>query len=110
MLLGREFFINSQIKLIYENGSFDFEITPNWDSSYNEVLSIQAIEKHNKYDVVGENLDTDLDAQSKENLLCVLREVEDLETETIIECVFTSKMNLCSGMLRGDCLLWKNES
>nr|XP_012147359.1 PREDICTED: uncharacterized protein LOC105663389 [Megachile rotundata] len=83
MLLGREFFMESRIKIIYENGEFIFESPFNNKENTNTILVIEAVNQRDQYDIAYENLDKDLDFSSKTRLIELLREIDSAEIEPV---------------------------
>jgi len=69
MLLGRDFLCGANIRLIYQNGSFKFEYTSPMEEEINIIFSINVTEKKNKWDVICDHLDKDLDPDTKNQLL-----------------------------------------
>lgn len=65
MLLGREFFNESNLKLTYINEVFNFEKLSAKSPNYESILPINAVEKRNKYDTIIENLDSKIEYRAK---------------------------------------------
>jgi hypothetical protein len=82
MLLGREFFTNSKLKLTFQNGRFEFECSPE-KQMIADILSINAINEKTNCDLILENLDEDLDFRAKNSLIDIFQEVENLNIDTI---------------------------
>lgn len=83
VILGRQFFVNSKLKLIYSNGEFSFETTEADINNVESILAINAVEEKEKFDSVIENLDPKLNIVARKNLLNVLQELEAKEIAPI---------------------------
>ncbi|XP_076385878.1 uncharacterized protein LOC143264115 [Megachile rotundata] len=83
MLLGREFFVETQIRVTYHNGAFEFEAPTDSNIKVSTIFAIDAIEERSCYDIVSENLDDDLDFSAKEQLLTILHEIDSQKLEPI---------------------------
>ncbi|CAL1672464.1 unnamed protein product [Lasius platythorax] len=83
MLLGRDFFSKTKIKLIYQNGTFKFEHPSDDAVMVNNIFSIDAIDERDRYDIILDELDNDLDFSTKNNLLQVLRKIDATEIEPV---------------------------
>jgi hypothetical protein len=82
MLLGREFFTNSKLKLTFQNGRFEFECSPE-KQMIADILSINAINEKTNCDLILENLDEDLDFRAKNSLVDIFQKIENLDIDTI---------------------------
>lgn len=82
MLLGREFFNKTKIKLTYQKGTFLFEYPSQTKKEVDHIFSIEAVSDRDKYDMVMENLDN-LDFLSKTKLIEMLREIDSMDIEPI---------------------------
>ena len=83
ILLGREFFKENKIRLIFQEGNFVFEHPVVQENIINNISTINAINEPDRLDVIMENLDHELDLNSKNELINTLKEVEKLEVEQI---------------------------
>lgn len=83
MLLGREFFFESKIKLMYHNGNYNFEYNDDSEENIEKILPIYAVESKDKYDIVKENLDDALPTNIKDNLISVLRDIDEMSVELV---------------------------
>lgn len=82
MLLEREFFQSAQLKLIYENGKYRFEIAQT-EGRIPDVFAIDISEERKNFDVVWENLDSSVAWLSREKLRKIFESVESLNVEPI---------------------------
>lgn len=84
MIIGREFLNNSNLKLIYYDGHFSFESANKFEkNALADILTINAVEIKDKYDVIWENTDVDLELQERQELLNVFKEVDEMQVEKI---------------------------
>jgi len=83
MLLGRDFFRRANIRLVYQNSTFEFEYSSSPDKEINTIFSINVIKERNKWDVVCKSLDKDLDYNTKSQLLQVFEEVDNLRIKPV---------------------------
>lgn len=83
LLLGRQFFQNSNLKLIYQNGRYNFEINKESEEFIHTIFNIDIVEKRNKYDNILENLDQDMPYVAKEQLLDTFKKIDNMEIKTI---------------------------
>lgn len=81
--VGRKFFVNAKIKLIYKNGEYLFEYPEEKMDEIDAILPIDAVVKKNKWEIVSERLDSELDWKDRQTLVRLLQEVD----ETVIEPV-----------------------
>lgn len=90
LLLGREFFDESGIKLIYEDSKYCLENKKSIkDNVVHKIFAIDTAEEQNKYDVI-EDIDN-MSWSNRKDLLQIFREVEELEIEPVKDdyCEFT---------------------
>jgi len=92
LLLGREFFISSEIKLIYQHGKYQLEFSSSVNTYLSNILPINAIESINKFDIVVENLDSHLSI-NHQNMLINLLEIDNMKIKKI-EDDYTIRVHL----------------
>lgn len=83
VILGREFLNTSNLKLTYCNNHFAFEYVNRYEEVPHDILTINAIEFREKYDVVLDNLDKDLSIQDRRDLLNTLKESDEMQVKKI---------------------------
>lgn len=93
LLLGRQFFANASIKLIYVNGQYQFEPADSQMEDSNLIFSIDVVEESDKYDDILVNHDEHLSGQSKNKLLNLFKEVDNLQID-VIEDNYSAKVYL----------------
>ncbi|XP_039303958.1 uncharacterized protein LOC120357509 [Solenopsis invicta] len=82
ILLGRDFFDQSNLRLCYHTGVFEFESqTP--DKEINYIFGINVTENKDRDDVILENLDPTLDSCTREKLLDVFHECDSSVVEPV---------------------------
>ncbi|NEV49186.1 hypothetical protein EUZ93_01520 [Wolbachia pipientis] len=82
ILLGRNFFNEANIQVTFRNNNFEFKCIPEVLKE-NNILSIYAIEKKDRDDVILEKLDENLKHESKIQLMKVIHEIDNLKVEPI---------------------------
>ncbi|XP_011699701.1 PREDICTED: uncharacterized protein K02A2.6-like, partial [Wasmannia auropunctata] len=85
VLLGREFLINSKVKLIYQNGRFKFKCPAGKPEQVDFIFQIGIDDPRERCDVVMENLDGRIDGQTRERLADLLHKVEKLEMSPVVD-------------------------
>lgn len=64
------------LKLIYQNGEYEFEYPQDNSDEIAAILSIDAVAEKNKFEIVSENLDNSMSLKEKQALVQVLREAD----------------------------------
>lgn len=85
VLLGRQFFAETKLKLIYQEGRYDFEDTQNQVKNLEAVLPLYAVFETDKYDIVEQNLDDSLSLPERRNLLSLLQESDTWQIKPITD-------------------------
>lgn len=83
LLLGRQFFQNSNITLIYHNGNYKFEKNKESEEFVYSIFNIDVIETPNICDKICENLDPEIPFALKNKLLETFKTVDNLKIEPI---------------------------
>jgi len=83
MFLGREFFTESRIGLVYQNGKFTFDFPSDYETTVNSIFAIDAITTRDCCNFILEGLDSDLDFETRERLLATIREIDNMVVEPI---------------------------
>lgn len=79
LLGGRKFFLESNLKLTYQNGNYGFEDAVKVNEEINSILAINAIEKCDQYDTIIENLDRDISYADRTALIETIKRAEATE-------------------------------
>ncbi|XP_071571820.1 uncharacterized protein [Temnothorax nylanderi] len=79
LLLGRQFFQNANLKLIYQNGGYRFEIDK---ETVEFIHTIDVIEQPSKHDI-GNNLEQDMPFALKKQVINVFESVDSLRIEPV---------------------------
>lgn len=83
IIIGREFIDNTKLKLTYSNGKVNLEFNTQNEINIESILPIYSIETKDKYDIVTENLDINLSWHHRQDLLYLLREIDNTKIEPI---------------------------
>lgn len=92
LLLGRQFFVNSNIKLNYDQRGFSFEKEKHFEGDVYAILAID-VEKSDKYDQIENNLDADVSYFARKKLVEVFKSVDTKEIEPIQDD-YSVKLNI----------------
>lgn len=90
IIIGREFLNHSNLKLTYYNGHFAFKCVEQFEKLSPSILNISAIESKDKYDVVLENIEKDLNLHVQHDLLDTLKEIEEMPVKKINDNYYVS--------------------
>lgn len=83
ILLGREFFQDANIKLVYYKGAYSFEKNNENDDFICSIFVMEINEKRERYDGVMESLDKNLPLEYKNKIRELLKEIDELEIEPV---------------------------
>jgi len=114
VIMGREFLDSSKLRLIYSNGKVNLEYIEQNVMTIESILPIYTIETKDKYDIILEKLDSSLPWNFRQNLLSLLREIDNAEIPSLKEEYYVrlhlKDNSLFSDMRREECLLLKKLS
>jgi len=85
VIIGREFLDNSKLRLIYSNGKASLEYIEQNVMTIESILPIYTVEIKDKYDIILEKLDSSLPWNFRQDLLSLLREIDNAEIQSLKE-------------------------
>lgn len=83
LLIGKKFFIESRLKLSYQNGVYKFHDAMELDEEINYIFAINVMEERTKYDIVTENLNQEITFADRNKLLKTIERADSIEVEKI---------------------------
>lgn len=81
MLLGRNFFLTSKIKLIYQSGEFIFEYPPREEMALDFICAIELESEDEQYDDI--SMDEELGYETRRRVSNLFREIDELQIEPV---------------------------
>jgi len=81
MLLGRNFFLSSKIKLTYQDGDFVFGYPPREEMALDFIYTIELEEENERYDDI--SMDEELDYETRRRVSNLFREMDEMQVEPV---------------------------
>lgn len=81
MLLGRNFFLTSKIKMTYQNGEFVFEYPPCEEMALDFIYAIELESESEQYENI--SMDEELDYKTRRRVSNLLREVDGVQIKPV---------------------------